>query len=369
MQLPDSYEALHQRAVQSVNGDDLGPAIQQFQRLTERLLSLSAKVLERRPELQDILQDSALRWITELRWDGQNAEALAQIPRLRQSLPMMARAWQIEEALNRIDAGEVGGGLDQLRAVLMQATEGRNALRILLASELLAAGFDEEAETVALGALRSAETDEDRVEAASLLVALETERSRPDAMVTHWEQAAKRLDQRPINPLYEQLGALGEWDRLQDVLTEEKNVLLRRVFLGEVARGRGDEAAARESWQSVADGGDKVKTEGDAYAWLTAKLLLGHGLDVLALATGRYQSSLNESSALLALTAALAQAPRLDDAKQLLRRALRLTHILRPKRQAFPRPYWLRLLRYPMSDEAREALRPYFRTEEPEGAE
>ena len=54
----------------------------------------------------------------------------------------------------------------------------------------------------------------------------------------------------------------------------------------------------------------------------------------------------------------------LDDAKRLLQRALRLTHILRPRWQAFPHSYWLRLLRYPLSDEAREALRPYFREEE-----
>jgi len=364
VQLPDSYEALHQRAVESVNGDDLGPAIQQFQRLTGRLLSLSPQVRERKPQLQEILQDSALRWVTELRWNGQSEEALAQIPRLREALPMMARAWRIEEALGRIDMGEVSAGLDQLRAVLMQAAEGRNALRILLANELLAAGCDEEAETVALGALRSAETDEERAETASFLIALETERDRPDAMIAHWEQAAKQKDPGAINPLYERLSALGHMDRLEELLSREKNGMVRRVFQGEIARSRGDEAGAKALWQSFADDGYKVKAEGDADAWLAAKMLLGQGLDVQALAIGRYQNSINESSAMLTLTAALAQAGKLEDAKRLLQRALRLTHILRPRWEAFPRSYWLRLLRYPLSDEAHEALRPYFRTEE-----
>lgn len=364
MQLPDSYEALHQRAVESVNGDDLGPAIQQFQRLTERLLSLSPQARERKPALQEILQDSALRWITELRWNGQSDEALAQIPRLREALPMMGRAWQIEEALSRIDRGEVSAGLDQLRAVLMQATEGRNALRILLANELFAAGWDEEAETVALGALRSAQTDEEKAEAASFLIALETERDHPDAMIAHWEQSGRQKDQQAVNPLYERLSALGHMDRLEELLSREKNGMVRRVFQGEIARSKGDEAGAKALWESVADDGYKVKVGGDADAWLTAKILLGHGLDVQAVATGRYQNSVNESSAMLALTAALAQAGNLDDAKRLLQRALRLTHILRPRWQAFPRSYWLRLLRYPLSDEAREALRPYFRVEE-----
>ena len=364
MQLPDSYEALHQRAVESVHSDDLGPAIQQFQRLTERLLSLSPQVRGRKPELQQILEDSAMRWVTALRWNGQSEEALAQVRRLREVLPMMERAWEIEEALNRIDLGEVGVGLDQLRAVLMQTPEGRNAVRMLLAKELLGAGLDDEAETVATGALRSAGTDEERLGAISFMLALEMERDRPDAMIAYWKQAVKGLDQRPVNPLYERLSARGHWERLETLLAAEKNGLLRRVFQGEIARGRGNEAQARELWQSIADAGEKVKTEADAYAWITAKILLGQGQDALPLAARRYQNSLNESSALLALVAALAQADRLDESKQIIQRSLRMTHILRPKWRIFPRSYWLRLLRYPLTDQAREALRPHFQTDE-----
>jgi tetratricopeptide (TPR) repeat protein len=364
VQLPDSYEALHQRAVESVNGDDLGPAIQQFQRLTERLLALSPQVRERKLVLQEILEDSAMRWVTALRWSGKSEDALAQVHRLREALPMMERAWQIEEALNRIDLGEVSVGLDQLRAVLMQMKEGRNAVRMLLANELLSAGLDDEAETVVTGALRSAESDEERVEALSFLMEMETGRDRPDAMVAYWRQAEKRLDERYVNPIYERLSAGGHWEQLEALLAEEKNGLMRRLFQGEIARNKGDEAQARELWQSIADAGEKVKTEADAYAWITAKILLGHGLDVLSLAAGRYQNSLNESSALLALVAAQAQADRLDEAKQILERSLRMTHILRPKWQTYPLSYWLRLLRYPLTDQARETLVPYFRTGE-----
>ena len=368
MQLPDSYEALHQRAVESVDSENLGPSVEQFQRLTERLLSLSPQVRQRRPDLQEILEDSALRWVTMLRWDGQSEEALALARRLRDALPAAKLFWDVEEALDLIDLGNVSRGLDQLRALMMQMPEARNAIRLLLAKELLHAGFDDEAQTVGLGALRAASDDGELAEAVLFLVELETERNQPHAMIASVERVAKRLDQGFINPLYERLSALGHMEQIETLLAEEKNGFVRRLFQGEVARSKGDEARASELWQSVADEGEKVKSQADAYAWLAAKLLLGHGLDVLHPATMQYQSTLNESSALLILVATLAQAERLDDAKLILKRALRMTRTLRPKWQTFPRSYWLRLLRYPMPDEAREALRPYFRTEEAEAA-
>lgn len=186
MQLPKSYEALFQRAVEATDFEDLGPAMEQFEYLTNRLLSLPATLRERKPQLRQILTQSAARWLTFLRWEGRNEDALALLPRFREALPDWSATWDLEEALNRIDAGEVSKGLDMLRAFRMRHTESRLHPTMILARELFGAGLYDEAETLAQAALRAADEVTDEVDAALLLVHIETERDNPEDIETNW---------------------------------------------------------------------------------------------------------------------------------------------------------------------------------------
>lgn len=55
---------------------------------------------------------------------------------------------------------------------------------------------------------------------------------------------------------------------------------------------------------------------------------------------------------------------KIDEAVKAIRGYQQFTRWARPYCRILPYSYWLRLRRYPMPDEAVEALRPYFVTEE-----
>ncbi len=351
---------MFERAQEAIDLDDLGPAIEQFEYLVNRLLSLSPTLRERKPQLRQILAQSAIRWLSILRWDGRNEEALALLPRFRESLPDWSDIWDLEEALNRIDAGEVDKGLDVLRAFHMQNTESQFYSTVVLARELFGAGLYDEAETLARSALSAADDPKDEVEAALLLVHIATEQNNRDAIETHWNLAVSKTDEPPyMYPLFERLSALGHWEHLEKLLKQEKNTWVRRLFQGEIARSRGDEAEARAQWQAIVDAGEGMEDESGLYARLCALLLTEQPEDVHDLISQDYRTNPNDT-ALIFLVASLAQLGRLEEAEDALRHRLKHSRFMRPKWEKLPPSYWLRLQRFPMPEEARKALKPYF---------
>lgn len=361
MQLSDSYEAMFERASKAMDPADPSEAIEQYQHLLDRLLSLSPRARERSARLMQLAVATSMRLLVALRLGGQNERALALIERLRKELPVTEPVLVPEEALNSIDAGKVHKGLDILRTALMQAAEGRQDLRIMLVGELWAAGFDEEAMTAAQSALRVAESKEAVGHVAALLMTLETERDHPDEMIVYWEQTMSAEPDKPYYyPLLERLSAFGHWDKVAEVLEKEKNRWVKRLFEGELARARGDDEEARTAWQAILNNRKNMKSEADAYAWLSAMVLTERSGLILPTLNEAYAESPSDSSTLCMLIAALAQTGQVEAARDVAERSLRMTRLLRPYWKVFPHSYWLRLLRYPMPDEAAETLRPLF---------
>jgi hypothetical protein len=266
----------------------------------------------------------------------------------------------LEEALNRIDAGEVNKGLDMLRAFRMQRTESRFHPTMILARELFGAGLHDESETLAQAALRAADEATDEVDAALLLFHIETERDNPGGIETHWKRALSKTGEEPyMYPLFERLSALGHWDRLEELLRQENEGWVRRLFQGEVARAKGDEAEAQALWHAIVDSSKAADGETDVYARLSARLFLEQPQEVCDIMDEGYKSNPNDT-ALTLYVAALAQAGQSDKAEEMLKHGLKYTRFLRPRRERFPLSRWLRLQRFPMSDDARETLKAYF---------
>jgi predicted Zn-dependent protease len=359
MQLPDSYEAMLDRAIDSIDVRDTTPAIQQFERLTNRLLSLSPALRARQPSRQNILVEAAGRWMVLLRWDGQTQEALKQIQRLRQAIPEMGTLLELEEALDLIDAGQANKGLDILRANLMRDTAHRQQARVALARELWGTGSAEEAEILLNSALKSAYDIGEAAEAADVLIYIEAERNDPDAILATWRQLASKGSERPEWTLvYELLAALHAWDHLAEALQGEKDRPLRQVFEAEATRTRGERTKAEETWRSALAGASESGIAG--YVQSAALVMLGEPEEAIPSLMYTYLHQPMLTNLLLLLVAALAETGHMDDARQFLQTGLKNTRSLRPRWDAFPRPYWLLLRRFPLDDSVFEALKPYF---------
>jgi len=360
LELPDSYEAIHERAVEAVNPRDPSPSIAEFKRLVERLLSLPPKVREWKPSLNTLLELAAIEYVVLLRWAGRNAEALDAIRRFRERLPRIEPDWIREEALNRIDSGDVSAGLDALRALLLKHPD--RSVREVLAYELLGAGEYAEAMQVATPLLPG-ENLQAHGSALSLLLTIAVEKDDRKAVMRYTDELG-RLGNPPPFRVCEWLAARGYWDDLEPLLKGVQDEYVKQVYRGERRRAQGKEAEARKMWESVRSAGDQYDAKVDLYAYVRASLMLNQADDeVLGYVTGAFEERLTDSTALLALLAALAQTGRIEEAPQAIRQHTEPSRLIRPYWKRLPYSYWLRLRCYPMPDDAVEALRPYFVTE------
>ncbi len=361
MQLPESYEALYEQARRTAT-TDRHAAIEQFRRLVDRLLSLPEHLLARKPDLRDLRDSAADDYLILLRWTGRNEEALAEAERFSQAIPQRADVWALERAMDLIDSGKVSEGLDTLRALLLQYPNDAYYFRGFLARELWAAGEYAEATELAKVLAQDARDDTKRVVALSLLMDIAMEADDPKAVGSYAHKIKEQTDRVPFAAC-EWLAGRGYWDDLEKLLKRARERFVQRVFRGEMCRAQGDEAGAKAQWAPLLDeerGGDA-----DLYSYAAVRLLTQQADDEV---TGLLQSALVEEptdlALLLALVAALAQMGRVDEAIATVQDYLNLRRLIRPYWKRLPYSYWLRLRRYPMPDEAVEALRPHFVTEQ-----
>lgn len=360
MELPDSYEAIHKRAVEMINPRDLSPSIAEFKRLVERLLSLPPKVRERKPSLNTLLESAAVEYVALLRWAGRNAEALDAIRRFREHLPRIEPDWIREEALNRIDSGDVSAGLDALRALLLKHPD--RSVREALAYELLGAGEYAEALQVATPLLPG-ENVEAHGAALALLLGIAVEKDDRKAVARYTEELGRLGTPTPLR-VCEWLAACGYWDDLEPLLKGVQDPHIKQVYRGERRRAQGKEAEARKMWESVRNAGEEDDAKVDLYAYVRASLMLNQAdEEVMRYIRTTFEERLTDSTVLLALLAALAQTGRIEEAPQAIRQYTEPGRLTRPYWKRLPYSYWLRLRCHPMPDDAVEALRPYFLTE------
>ncbi|GAB4409030.1 MAG: hypothetical protein Kow00123_22260 [Anaerolineales bacterium] len=361
MQLPESYEALYEQARRTA-ATDCHAAIEQFRRLVDRLLSLPEHLLARKPDLRDLRDSAADDYLILLRWTGRNEEALAEAERFSQAIPQRADVWALERAMDLIDSGKVSEGLDTLRALLLQYPNDAYYFRGFLARELWGVGEYAEAAELARMQVRDASDDDERLTALVLLMNIAMEADDPKAVGSYAHKIKEQTGQLPFAAC-EWLAGRGYWDDLEKLLKRAGERFVQRVFRGEMCRAQGDEAGARALWEPLLD--EESIGDVDTFAYVAARLLMQRADEDLAdiVRAGPLEQS-NESVWVLALVAALAQMGRVDEAIATVQDYLNLRRLVRPYWKRLPYSFWLRLRRYPMPDEAVEALRPYFVTEQ-----
>lgn len=369
MEVQNSYNDLYLRAEAAITLRKREEATVLLRRLLDRLLSLPAHILERKPDLQKLLAYAAREYVAMLRWGGQNEEALAAIDHFHTILPNTEPAWTLERALNRIDSGRASEGLDLLRALVLHPRRTSWTLRTALARELMGAGQYEEAERIGTRLLRDAPDDASFRMALRLLLDNAIQMGNAQAVIRYAETIAKRADILPVQA-YEWLAGRGYWDQLERQI--EKGLCpdgMERVFGGEIRRARGDESGARKIWQSIFDSVEDDVGRAGNYAHISAELLLGRASQdtvnkVLAVSALMPEDSVS----LLMFVAALVQMGRIEDALTRIREYIQLSRLFRPFYRVLPHSHWLRLRRYPVPNEAVDALRPYFAAEQAKGA-
>ncbi|MGB9593633.1 MAG: tetratricopeptide repeat protein [Anaerolineae bacterium] len=361
MELPDSYEALYEQAERTAITDLLAAA-EQFRRLVDRLLSLPPRILDRKPNLRDLLNRAADDYLVLLRWTGQNEKALAEVERLSQALPQQAEFWTRERALNLIDSGRVSEGLDLLRALLLQHPADEYYVRDVLARALWGVGEYAEATELARMQFQDASDEDERLAALALLISIAMEEGDPKGVVSYAQKINEQTGHVPFWAC-EWLAGRGRWDDLEELLKRVSGRFVRRVFRGEIRRARGDEAGARAQWEPLLD--EERSGDADLYSYVAVRLLTQQADEALEYLVKSALAEQPEDPVLaLALVAALAQMGRVDEAVAAVQDYLDAGRPILPYRNRLPYSHWLRLRRYPMPDEAVEALRPYFVTEQ-----
>ncbi len=370
MKLPDSYEDLFSQAMEAFELRRREEAAALLKRLVDRLQSLPAHILDRKPELREMLMRSAGRYVAVLRWSGKSEEALAAAESFAATLPTLRNVWSMERALNLIDSGRADEGLDILRALVAQDSGGANwEIRGILMTELGAVGLYEEAERIGEMMLRDARDDDSRIKAYVWILENAMESGNIKAVIRCTDAIAKQGRLARMDT-YEWLAGSGRWEELERQMAKGHLFdLTRRVFIGEIQRARGDETGARETWQSILQEGEEEEDVDVSYARASAELLLGQAsqetADALLAVVGEVPA---DSTALLMFVAASAQLGHVEDALTAIQQYMELSRLFRPFYRVLPHSYWVRLRRYPMPDEAVEALRPYFAAGPAEGS-
>lgn len=254
--LRDSYEAIHQRARQAANAGNLSHAIDLYRQLADRLGRLSARIMDRRPELRELWTQARAELADVLEFEGRYAEAMEVTESLQATNPERADEWRGDLAVLRVAQGDIDRGLAELRTLAEEQPD--DVWRwIELGAQARTSGRLPDSEA----ALARAVEVGDPEDAENLAVAyhqrflLFKELGRLDAAVEAWEQAAA-LDEKTrfsIRAVYALLTDAGRYTEALEYVARDENPLPAGLQRGIIARRTGKMEQARQAWQGVAD--------------------------------------------------------------------------------------------------------------------
>jgi len=359
--LRDSYEAVLERAQTAWRAGDVENAIALYRRLVDRLGRLSERVLERRPDLNDMHRRARLELTGMLRLEGRYAEAIEVEEVLLETHPAEADIWRTDLAVLRIAKGEVDAGLAELQSLAEQDAD--NAWKwMTLGSESRIEGRFAESQAAFDRAL-DVSGDEDPQALAEIYQQrffLLKDMGQLDQAIAEWEQAVNQDAEaaRSIREVYVALTDAGRYNDASGFIDRDENRLQAGFQRGFIASLTGDSAAARIHWQQVAQL-DPSEFEYGHDAWVESVLRLGDPLPALEWLQenlGRYGSP-----RLLVLSGiGWAMRDDADLASTLFQQAINLLRHSRPPRHKLDSTDWRLLDSLVANQEAKATLKPYF---------
>ncbi len=367
--LPGSYEGLFIQARSLAQVDLIPDAIAAYQRLIQKLSSLSDKIQSRRPELKDLRKQALVELIDLLSWERRFAEAVDCQKALLDldTDPKRAALWRRRLASLRIQKGETESGLADLRALAEEVPDDPwNWLG--LGEEARLEGRLAESLTAFDGALTAAGQSQDEEQKTETLASiyyrrflLFKEMARWDDAVQAWEQAAALKPDdvaETIPDLYKALTEAGLYGMARTYVDRDSNSLHAGMQRGLLNFMTGKPVDAMQEWRAVA-ALDPLSFDRGQDAWMEAVLRVGDPKPVLD-RLDDLLSGYGSPQVLILGGMAWAMSGEAETAKAMLQRAIDLLRRDRPPKIKLDGADWRLLTSLVPHAEMRTALKSYF---------
>ena len=359
--LPDSYESLMSRAQGLIQSGDIEGAVSLYYRLVERLNRLSAKVLARRPDLDDMHRQARLNLARLLQLQGRYAEAIEVEEVLLESHPDEADVWRTDLATLRVAKGEVDRGLGELEALAEKHADEPDRW-LILGNETRIEGRFAESQAALDRALAVADSDDTEAlaEANYQRFQLFKALGELDNAAAAW-QAAYECDERvatTVRELYSLFLDAGRYSEAERYISLDANPLQATFYRGHMARLTGNLGKARQQWQDVAEL-DPDEYEYGHDCWVEAQLRLGDSESAL---TWLQEALRQHATPRLFVLSGIGWAMRKDTemAGILFQQAINMQRWARPPKQKLDRSDWRLLNELVRDDEVKTPLKSYF---------
>jgi tetratricopeptide (TPR) repeat protein len=367
MWVSDSYEYIYALAESSLTRGDIETAQANYHRLSERLSNLKPVVLERRPELRNLLVLSLAKQAEIHHIQGEFEQALEIYEQVIDIAPETKDRWQRDVALVHIDMGEAEEGLDMMRAQAI-AHPGDSELWLAIGVEAEALGRLEEAEENLRRASRSASAPEDKAQAYLALFDFYREQGQIEEALGAWDQAwdGDGQDSGYIFPLYQMMWEAGDLERSREYLNQGKNPLRKGFHQGLLAASEGDSDEATKQWKRVAKM-NPLEYDAGHDAWAEAALRVDHSPEeVIATLSAVLEAGDFTPRGLLLQAIAEARIGHTEHAQEVLEIARNIGLRSRPRAEKLPAAHWALFDELVTDDEIKAQLQPLFENE-PEG--
>jgi len=342
MWVSDSYEYIYALAQSSLARGDIETAQANYHRLSERLSKLKPVVLERRPELRNLLVLSMANQAKIHHIQGEFEQALETYQQAIAISPETKDRWQRDMALVHIDMGETEEGLDMLRAQAI-AHPGESELWLAIGMEAEALGRLEEAEEHMQRASRTASAPEDKAQAYLALFDFYREQGQIEKALAAWDQAwsGDVRESGYVFPLYQMMWEAGELERSREYLKQEKNPLRKGYHQGLLAASEGDSDEATKQWKRVAKMNPLEYEEGHD-AWAEAALRVDDSpKDVIGTLSAVLEAGDFTPRGLLLQAIAEARIGHTEHAQEVLEIARNIGLRARPRVEKLPMAHWV----------------------------
>lgn len=361
MWVSDSYEDIFTRAQSHLVQGDYETAFDEFHRLSERLSGLKPAVMDRRPELRNLLMLSLARQAEIHHIQGEFEEALQIYERLEEIAPEHRDSWQRDSALVRIDMGQTEEGLDELRAqAVAHPDDYRLWLTIGLECEALER-MDEAEENLQRAAMRAGDGDE-KADVYLDLFDFYREQGRVDEALATWEQAWEAHGRDPdyVFPLYQMMWENGDPERAYEYLRQERNPLRKGFYQGLFAESEDKPDEAIKHWKRVAKM-DPLESDEGHEAWAEAALRVDHPPEeVIAKLSAILESGDLTRRGFILHAAAEARIGHTEHAESVLEAARTVGLRSRPREDKLPAAHWELFDELVADAEIKDQLRHYF---------
>jgi tetratricopeptide (TPR) repeat protein len=274
VELPDSYQAIYQRAIQQMGVGESQEAIDSLLRIVKRLSRLRLETLQRKPNLQQTLNASWSAVVDFLSWEQRYQEAIDLTTDVMDRLPD-PREGPIRIASLTVESGQVEEGLAALTQIAHEQDDF--AAWASLGSEFRILERYDEALDAYQAALRRATSNEEAVLANLALYSVYRSTDRIADALDAWQMVLvlepEMADQE--HQIYSWLIRDGLFSKAAPYLEREPFPLRRTFFEGLVDWHANRQEAARRKWQEVIDMDVEPDADVDIEAFMEAALRLG----------------------------------------------------------------------------------------------